>query len=278
MRRALPFLIGGITVWTACGNSADELFGGASAAATTGATSGAGGAGGDPSGSVEVSVGTTTTGDPVGSVASTGTGEGGAGPASSSSAISSGSGGPDPIGCSDGTREYFVDPVTQPEIAGCDAGFDVPGVTTPESMSPACGRISGNDSANPDGAGCSAEDACSEGWHVCHGSADVAASSATGQCEPSLGVTPVFYITRQAQDEMGLCAAPPATNNIAGCGSLGAVPSDPGCLPLDRRMRVQECIPTGNWYCGNGANEGLIEAQVVMKFGSGEGGVLCCRD
>ena len=60
----------------------------------------------------------------------------------------------------------------QPNIAGCAGGFDVPGVTTAASMQPNCGRISGNSSINPQGTGCSVEDLCSEGWHVCTGAED----------------------------------------------------------------------------------------------------------
>lgn len=170
-----------------------------------------------------------------------------------------------------------MDVAGQPKIAACSGGFSVAGVTTPDSMSPQCGRVSGNDSVNPNGQGCSVEDLCSEGWHVCHGAMDVAQHSSTGQCEPSIAVTPVFWLTRQAQDEQANCAPPPATNNITGCGTMGGGPSNT-CAPLDRRMRVSECIPTAAWYCGNDNADALIEAQIVFKIGPAEGGVLCCTD
>jgi hypothetical protein len=164
------------------------------------------------------------------------------------------------------------------KIAACAGGFSVPGVTTPESMQPQCGRISGNDSANPTGDGCSVEDLCAEGWHVCKGAEDVAQHAAAGACDPSAAITPVFWLTRQVQDEVAQCAQPPNVNNITGCGSLGGVP-DVSCAPLDRRMRASECGPTAAWFCGGGnPNDALMEAEIVYKISSDEGGVLCCTN
>jgi hypothetical protein len=36
-------------------------------------------------------------------------------------------------------------------------------------------------------------------------------------------------------------------------------------------------VPTANWYCGNGGTS-VTEAEIVAKVGSGEGGVLCCKN
>ena len=78
-----------------------------------------------------------------------------------------------PIGCSDGTREAFTNMGTHPNIAGCSGGFSVAGVTTQNSMSPQCNRGAGNSSGNTFGNGCSVEDLCAAGWHVCTSSAEV---------------------------------------------------------------------------------------------------------
>jgi hypothetical protein len=55
-------------------------------------------------------------------------------------------------GCADGTREYFTDRSSFPDIAGCSGGWSVPGV----SQSTNCSNNAGNNSPNPTGTGCSA--------------------------------------------------------------------------------------------------------------------------
>jgi len=279
--------------WTAivalgCGTGGDNLFGQGTASASgstgaqTGGTSTSTTTG--PTGSGGSGTASSTTGVSVGGAGNTGgegPGPGGGGPASSSamssSSSSSGNGGSmgDAPGCSDGTREGYLDVVAEPNIAACAGGFDVPSITSPESMSPQCNRISGNDSANPSGTGCSVEDLCSQGWHLCKGAEDVAKSSTSG-CEPSSAAIQVFWLTRQVQDINGNCIPPPGSNNITGCGSLGGPPVG-GCDPLTTRMRNIECIPTLAWYCG-GNNDGANEADLVFKISSDEGGVLCCKD
>jgi len=165
-----------------------------------------------------------------------------------------------------------------PNIAACAGGFSVAGITTPGSMQPQCGRIAGNDSFNPSGMGCSVEDLCSEGWHLCLGAEDVAQSSLLGGCEPANAAVLEFWLTRQVQDDFGNCIPPPGTNNVTGCGSLGGPPLGNNCAPLTTRMRYTECIPTAAWFCGNSSNDGLIEAELVFKISSDEGGVLCCKN
>jgi hypothetical protein len=270
----------------ACGADTSGLFGNT----TSGVTSGTGGGGTGGSGGMSststfvASSSATTTSSGMGG-SGTG-GQGGATTASSSgqggmatSSSSSGQGGGptvDPIGCSDGTREYFADMASQPNIAGCSGGWSIVGVTTPGSMQPACNRVSGNDSSNPNGMGCSVEDLCAAGWYVCHGAGDVGAHSSNGQCEPSTGTTQTFWLTRQVQDDQGFCSAPPDTNNITGCGNLGGTPIG-GCDPLVVRMRNYDCIPTQFWACGTTQTGGTTEANIVRKDGPGEGGVLCCK-
>jgi hypothetical protein len=191
-------------------------------------------------------------------------------------------------GCSDGAREYFIPPYSgaYKDIAGCAGGFRVAGVTTPESMQPQCARNAGDDSPNPNGEGCSVEDLCSAGWHVCKSAAEVSSKAGFGGC-PVFGwnAPDQFWLTRQAQSDGGECAAPPAKNNLTGCGT--GFGSDPGwnskCSPLNRRVNYQACIPTAAWFCGNGKqndpNGGqLNEAEIVQKPSAEEGGVLCCRD
>lgn len=273
MRRLLISFVAACAA-AGCGVTNGGLFGSGN---TGTAGTGAGGSGGSSSTN---SGGSGTGGDGTGGhMTSTSSASGSSSHSSASSSSSSSSSSGSTIGCSDGTREAYKDMGAQPKIAGCSGGFDVPGVTTPESMAPTCNRMSGNDSANPQGTGCSVEDLCAEGWHVCVDAPEVASTSATGQCDPVADATPVFWLTRQVQDPSGNCIPPPATNNLTGCGNMGGMPINPGsCNPLDHRMRQQDCAPTQNWYCGQTMQDGAIEAQIVVKIGSGEGGVLCCKD
>ncbi len=185
---------------------------------------------------------------------------------------------PDPTcGCADGFREAFLDRAAQPNLAGCAGAFNVPGVTTAESLAPACGREAGDDGLNRSGTGCSVEDLCSAGWHVCKTAGEVGARSTTGGCESPDPASTAFWLTRQAEDPAGECAPPVVTNNLTGCGNFGQAPVA-SCTPLLRVLSVADCVPSAAWYCGNGAEDDQREAAIVTKTGQAEGGVLCCRD
>jgi hypothetical protein len=195
-------------------------------------------------------------------------------------------------GCADGTREAFKDAATYPHIAGCDGGFSVPGVLHADT--PLCGRVAGNDSANPNGTGCSAADLCAEGWHMCRHPAEVTAHSPDG-CAGSHDATSSFYVTRQSGSGCGACAVSTdatkictnadcntdcyptdlETNDVFGCGTLGSAPGA-SCAPFDR-FGNNACGALGApWDCA--ASSGYDEALVVVKNGPAAGGVLCCAD
>lgn len=276
----------GCSASVACGglSTAEEVFGNNSGVGGAGSTSSTSDATATSTTATSSTTSTTTTSTSTStsatSTSATTTSATTTSATTTSAATSTSSGGGNGTGCSDGTREYFTDMNAQPNIAGCAGGFDVPSVTSQASLSPACGRVSGNDSANPTGTGCSVEDLCEQGFHVCTGADDVAQSSSTGQCDPVSAGAIEFWLTRQVQDGQGVCIDPPGTNNITGCGSLGGTPQDPqSCAPLTNRMRVQDCAPTQAWFCGNSAQtDGAIEATLVLKVGPSEGGVLCCHD
>jgi hypothetical protein len=209
-----------------------------------------------------------------------GQGGGGAGGAGGHGVGGHGGSGPTPdptCGCADGFREAFLDRQTQPNIAGCAGAFDVPGVTTAESLAPACGRGAGDDAVNKAGVGCSVEDLCSAGWHVCKSAVEVAARSTTGGCESPDPSTNAFWLTRQSETPGGECAAPVVIDNLVGCGNLGE-PAAASCAPLLRVLSVNDCIPSAAWYCGDGPKDEPSEATLVKKTGLAEGGALCCRD
>ena len=207
-------------------------------------------------------------------------GAGGAGTGGAGAAGGGGTGGTPTEGCSDGTREAYEDAVMQPNIAGCAGGWDVPGVTSLESMTAHCNHSSGNDSMNKSGAGCSVEDLCSPSWRVCDSHADITLKAVGGQCPPDTGAI-AFWATRQSMnpqvnnDQVSCVAS--GNNNVYGCidsgdPTLGDFDQNDMCTPLEKAMGGNNCKLT--WVCPPGNEEALY----ITKTGSDFGGVLCCRD
>ena len=191
-------------------------------------------------------------------------------------------------GCSDGEREGFLDGCRYPAIAGCSGGFSLPGVLGAGSH---CERRSGDDSSNPTGAGCSVEDLCALGWHLCRSAEDVSRSSPDG-CA-AVAPLPLFFVTAQSGPGCGICATGTSTactgdscqqgclqtavmaNDVFGCGGLGAAPQPGSCAPLNR-FGHNLCGSLGSpWVCGS---NGETEAHAVVKGSAAKGGALCCRD
>ena len=197
------------------------------------------------------------------------------------------------IGCSDGTREGFLDWTEYPNVAGCAGAFLIPGVLS-NTLSPACQRQAGNTGPHRDGQGCNAADLCAAGWHLCTGVADVASHSPTG-CTGSAPAPGLFFITRQSSTGCGVCAIgtgqsdPPCnsfscnigcaqsdriSNDVFGCGSMGDIPNRE-CGVLDR-FGNNLCIDLPpSWSCGN---DGQAEAKNVVHHAPEGGGGLCCKD
>jgi len=161
--------------------------------------------------------------------------------------------------------------------------WSVPGLVTTASMAPACARGAGNDGRNPNGAGCTVEDLCAEGWHVCRGASELTTLSVTCAEAGIPAVTTgsngaMFFATRQrGMAPMG--CVPDATtgsNNLHGCGNFGRA-EDPGCNPpLDRQIESTVCATTPPWACSESGTT-MTEATVVTKSSSAAGGVLCCH-
>ncbi len=211
----------------------------------------------------------------------------------------------DESGCADGTREGFLSLQTYPHIAGCSGAWSVGGITRPD-LEPTCGRDSGNDSDNPEGAGCSAADLCAPGWHVCRGREEVAELSpdgCAGAVPPGTPDKTLFFAVRQNSQADSVCDQSDQGNDVFGCGNLGAALT-PGknCQPLNRvlaSMHAGTCgfneaePPLGPWMCQGGDDSHLHEGSLVRKNGcpsvscsydgnpvdnSDKGGVLCCID
>lgn len=189
-------------------------------------------------------------------------------------------GAPSAMGCADGSREGFLNATARgwPDIAGCAGGWSIPGLRLGAGRTPACGRNSGDTSANPAGAGCAAADLCAEGWHICQGPVEVYRLSAS-QCESAvpLGVTAFFAVAGGGSPTGDCVFGEPQVNDVRGCGNLGQ-PEGDGCFPLDRRLEFGDCLATsGVWNCGR-AEHNQMEVEKVYKTHPSLGGVLCCRD
>ena len=143
-------------------------------------------------------------------------------------------------GCSDGTREGFIDSNLYPFIAGCAGAWTIPGVHHDEG--PACGRMAGNSNYNRFGDNCNVEDLCAPGWHVCYGADDVTSNTPVGVgCAPVMDGTvgPAFFLTRATSNGGLICGEDgsyyaSAFNDVFGCGDLGCTPGpEKNCGPLN---------------------------------------------
>ncbi|MEW5851323.1 MAG: hypothetical protein AB2A00_21220 [Myxococcota bacterium] len=185
-----------------------------------------------------------------------------------------------------------------PRIAGCGGGFQVPGIH--DEAAPTCGREAGDDGTRPDGEGCSAGDLCAEGWHVCRSENEVAQiiGSACRGATDAEGA--VFYATRQSGTGCGNCAmgtdstcsrpddcrrgcadTAVTTNDVFGCGTLGAQPTPTQCGVLNRSCDDLCSGLVWPWQCSGQAGEPTPEDReslIIVKPGPEAGGVLCCRD
>jgi hypothetical protein len=216
-------------------------------------------------------------------------------------------------GCSDGTREGFVSMSQYPSIAACAGAWSVPGITAAGASQgpvvPTCNLNAGNDSNNVNGTGCSAADLCAAGWHICRGSQEVTARSATGCADAVPATVPndngsnyVLFAVAQHSLSGSICDDTSGNDNdIFGCGAFGQqLQAANDCGPLNQTLAStvanscgysQAIPPNGPWQC-QGSNS-LNEGDFVAKDGcpnkscneggytygsSDKGGVLCCQD
>ncbi len=215
---------------------------------------------------------------------------------------------PDPepaAGCADGEREGYLSWDDYPDIAACSGAWSVPGVTRAD-LAPTCDHGAGDDSANADGYGCSADDVCAAGWHVCDGGAEV--GELAGSCDDAVPPgTPdkslLFAVSQHSVNNIVCDDGATEANDVFGCGNLGVTLSDGnGCGPLNRALAstnpdscgYNEAEPgLGPWECVGGSDSHYAEGSLVTKVGcpggscsydgypvgsSDKGGVLCCRD
>jgi hypothetical protein len=183
------------------------------------------------------------------------------------------------VGCSDGTREGYLDLAKYPTVAACSGGWDEAGLTSAASRTPQCNRRAGNDGERPTGGGCSAADLCAVGWRVCE-NAEALATVPDG-CADAIapfGDNRVFFVTRQRVAGLTCSATAQGSNNVYGCGNFGGT-SDHSCNPLTRLLRDTDCDNNAPWSCSNGTlGNDVLELDQIVKGGPLHGGVLCCKD
>jgi len=218
-------------------------------------TAGSGSATGSTSGSTSTGLDDTSSG-----------GTSSSGPGESSSSESTGA--PVDNGCADGEREALEDEVTYPNIAACAGGFMVPGVVV---NVPYCDRMGGDDGPEPAGAGCSIEDLCGEGWHVCVDRLEVMDAGVADCDMEAFGGS--FFATRQSGEGNNTCNAT-GVNDVFGCGDIGYANIE-GCAPLNRSSANGCSMLPAPWDCNTSLTQ---EAEFITKQGPEFGGALCCRD
>jgi hypothetical protein len=177
------------------------------------------------------------------------------------------------IGCADGTREGFFSADEFPAIAACDGAWSIGGVLAPATKVPACDRAAGNTGKNAAGVGCTVADLCEAGWHVCTSAAEVAMKSGGSCAGAVVAGAGSFFLTRQSGPGAAECGT--GSNDLFGCGDVGASPDAASCAPIDRFSgNLCSSLPS-SWSCGA---DGVAEADAVAKTAVDGGGVLCCRD
>lgn len=208
-------------------------------------------------------------GSSSGALDSSGTSSGGIVATDGSGSSSEGSTGEvSTVGCADGSREALLDEATFPNIAACAGGFWVPGVAL---ATPLCDRQGGNDGPLADGMGCTIDDLCAEGWHLCTSRQQVAAAG-LGSCDgPAWGSQ--FFATGQSGEGANTCNDT-GTNDVFGCGDVG-YSNISGCAPLNRSTGNLCANLPGAWSCMEDAYD---EVSYLVKPGADAGGALCCRD
>jgi hypothetical protein len=174
-------------------------------------------------------------------------------------------GAPGVMGCADGQREAFVDPVLFPTIAGCIAEWN--GQTN--LRSPRTNRTCGDDA----GLCAAAADACAAGWHLCGDSGAVSdlLRVTPDQCEHAGGGRFVAAMSH-CKTQSG-CVYEPAQTASYACFTDGWC-SEPVCCGND-------CGQFG--VCADGVWPAKTHIPVGTDQGCGKigssraRGVLCCK-
>ncbi|GAB4290757.1 MAG: hypothetical protein Kow0090_03950 [Myxococcota bacterium] len=177
-------------------------------------------------------------------------------------------------GCADGYSEGYS---ATGKMFACQGAWQAPGLNQDSAQ---CGRKAGDDSPqNPTGVGCTIQDLCAQGFHVCKDRHEV---NFYGGCAGLLELESGFWAVRQKSASYGTgnytinCEPEPTQpNNFFGCGDGGRTPGDNSCYPLTRvaHNNCAEDMEAQSWACPDSSQE-----YNVVTHGQGPGGVVCCID
>ena len=167
-----------------------------------------------------------------------------------------------------------------PNVAACDGAWTIPGIHNPD----ACNNKAGNDAIDPGGNGCSTEDLCADGWHVCKGDEEFGiASNGEGCFLGDIGSVeePRFYLARAQvdYDQWEMCMdsgpagnLPMGSDGLLGCGNLGCFDAPNPCYYLEV-MSPAGCMALGDPGCDcEDTGGGFIEC-----YGSSQECQLGCQ-
>ncbi|MFT3696358.1 MAG: hypothetical protein QM831_24675 [Kofleriaceae bacterium] len=170
------------------------------------------------------------------------------------------------LGCADGTREAFVDPVAYPAIAGCQATW----TGTANLRGASSGATCGNAVPCVEPA-----DACAPGWHVCGDTGDpgeLSARVSATQCATESG----HWVTA-----MGHCSkfgTPSCLYATYGCVDQDVDCSEPVCCGQD--CSTENMCKDGVWGEGTRVG-GSFDTATGVACGAFDAshtdGVLCCK-
>lgn len=183
---------------------------------------------------------------------------------------------PNHEGCSDRSREGFLDSARYPLIAACAGAWDIAGLRDPVVS---CGRMAGDGGQRSSGVGCSAADLCIAEWHVCQNAREVRERLPPDSqtCAGLESTSPMFFATAQSGPGSNMCD-PNGTNDFFGCGTYGQAVPEANCPPLTLNSG-DGCGAIkpggGGWVCPNTLTEVTTVTKTTPLVG---GGVLCCRD
>jgi hypothetical protein len=173
-----------------------------------------------------------------------------------------------------------------------------------DNRTPTCGRQAGDDSDNPMGTDCNAEDLCAPGWHICPDIHDLRGANpdAAGVCNGAVpsGAGSLWFATRQSHNGCGRCAdgtqvggscnsvdctagclnSERTSSDIFGCGNYGSSNSCSGSTMMFSN-NLCSSIASQGWSGNLPTNVddiGYCEIFTLVHTHPSTGGVVCCRN
>jgi hypothetical protein len=206
-------------------------------------------------------------------------------------------------GCADYTVEGTF--AGNASVVACTGAWTVAGGIGPGTRTalPGCERAAGSNAARAS-EGCTIEDLCRDGWHVCWGRPEVSGWIGDTRITDECSALPGFFATREhgigcsgmgGDASVGASSVDAsASTHIYGCGGVqaansstqrnsssyaGVSTSGDTCTPLASALTVTSLASTStSWSTGDGATAADVRHLRKLPASSEVGGVLCCRE